>query len=78
MKFDMDYIAHNNALTETNPYFKLFLTIILLIVTLVLDNLYLELRSIQYDILDKYDIYFIENSSASFNSIVSSISNIPD
>ena len=28
MKFDMDYIAHNNELTETNPYFKLFLTII--------------------------------------------------
>ena len=43
MKFDMDYIAHNNALTETNPYFKLFLTIILLIVTLALDNLYFDL-----------------------------------
>jgi len=42
MKFDMDYIAHNNALTETNPFFKLFLTIILLIVTLVLDNLYFD------------------------------------
>ena len=39
MKFDMDYIAHHNELTETNPYFKLFLTIILLIVTLALDNL---------------------------------------
>ena len=43
MKFDMDYIAHNNALTETNPYFKLFLTIILLIVTLALDNLYFDI-----------------------------------
>jgi cobalt/nickel transport system permease protein len=42
MKFDMDYIAHNNALTEFNPYFKLFLTIILLIVTLALDNLYFD------------------------------------
>ena len=42
MKFDMDYIAHNNELTETNPYFKLFLTIILLIVTLALDNLYFD------------------------------------
>lgn len=42
MKFDMDYIAHNNALTEANPYFKLFLTIILLIVTLALDNLYFD------------------------------------
>ena len=43
MKFDMDYIAHNNALTEANPYFKLFLTIILLIVTLALDNLYFDI-----------------------------------
>ena len=43
MKFDMDYIAHNNALTEYNPYVKLFLTIILLIVTLALDNLYFDL-----------------------------------
>ena len=42
MKFDMDYIAHNNALTNANPYFKLFLTIFLLIVTLVLDNLYFD------------------------------------
>ena len=43
MKFDMDYIAHNNALTETNPYLKLFITIILLIVTLALDNLYFDI-----------------------------------
>ena len=42
MKFDMDYIAHHNELTETNPYFKLFLAIILLIVTLALDNLYFD------------------------------------
>ena len=42
MKFDMDYIAHHNELTESNPYFKLFLTIILLIVTLALDNLYFD------------------------------------
>ena len=42
MKFDMDYIAHHNKLTESNPYFKLFLTIILLIVTLALDNLYFD------------------------------------
>ena len=43
MKFDMDYIAHNNALTETNPYLKLFITIILLIVTLALDNLFFDI-----------------------------------
>ena len=42
MKFDMDYIAHNNELTEFNPYVKLFLTIILLIATLALDNLYFD------------------------------------
>ncbi|MCR5026579.1 MAG: cobalt ECF transporter T component CbiQ [Methanobrevibacter sp.] len=42
MKFDMDYIAHNNNLTEANPYYKLFITIILLVVTLVLDNLYFD------------------------------------
>ena len=42
MKFDMDYIAHNNELTEFNPFIKLFLTIILLIVTLALDNLYFD------------------------------------
>jgi cobalt/nickel transport system permease protein len=42
MKFDMDYIAHHNELTEANPFFKLFLTIILLIVTLALDNLYFD------------------------------------
>lgn len=42
MKFDMDYIAHHNALTETNPSFKLFLTIMLLIITLALDNLYFD------------------------------------
>jgi cobalt/nickel transport system permease protein len=43
MKFDMDYIAHHNELTESNPFFKLFLTIILLIVTLALDNLYFDI-----------------------------------
>ena len=42
MKFDMDYIAHHNELTEFNPYFKLFLSIILLIVTLAIDNLYFD------------------------------------
>ena len=43
MKFDMDYIAHHNELTETTPYFKLFLTIFLLILTLALDNLYFDI-----------------------------------
>ena len=43
MKFDMDYIAHHNELTEANPYFKLFLTIFLLVLTLALDNLYFDI-----------------------------------
>ena len=38
----MDYIAHHNELTETNPYLKLFLTIFLLVLTLALDNLYFD------------------------------------
>ncbi len=39
----MDYIAHHNALTETNPYLKLFITIFLLVLTLALDNLYFDI-----------------------------------
>lgn len=39
----MDYIAHHNELSEANPYYKLFITIILLIVTLALDNLYFDI-----------------------------------
>ena len=42
MKFDIDYIAHNNKLTETNPYLKLLVTIVFLVVTLFLDNLYFD------------------------------------
>ena len=42
MKFDMDYIAHNNELSEANPYYKLIITVIFLIVTLALDNLYFD------------------------------------
>lgn len=44
MKFDMDYIAHHNALTELNPYFKLFFTIIFLIFTLAMDNLIVDIN----------------------------------
>ena len=43
MKFDMDYIAHHNELSETNPYFKLFLTLFLLILTLAFDNLIFDI-----------------------------------
>ena len=43
MKFDMDYIAHHNALSELNPYFKLFFTVIFLIFTLAMDNLIVDI-----------------------------------
>ena len=43
MKFDMDYIAHNNELSEVNPYFKLFTSVILLIAVLAIDNLYFDI-----------------------------------
>ena len=35
----------------------------------VLDNLYLELRSSQYDINDKYDVYVIDESSLSSSNV---------
>ncbi|MDO5849364.1 MAG: cobalt ECF transporter T component CbiQ [Methanobrevibacter sp.] len=42
MKFDIDYIAHNNRLSLTNPYYKLFGSIIIMLITLFLNNLYLD------------------------------------
>lgn len=43
MKFDMDYIAHNNKLSLTNPYYKLLFSIGIMLVTLCLNNLYLDI-----------------------------------
>lgn len=43
MKFDMDYIAHNNKLSLMNPYYKLFFSIGVMLVTLCLNNLYLDI-----------------------------------
>ena len=42
MKFDLDYIAHNNKLFLVNPYYKLFFSLILMIVTLCYNNLYFD------------------------------------
>lgn len=42
LKFDIDYIAHNNKLADTNAYLKVIVSLILMIVTLVLDNLILD------------------------------------
>ena len=42
MKFDIDYIAHNNKLTDTNVHIKVIVSIFLMILTLILDNLALD------------------------------------
>ena len=42
MKFDIDYIAHNNKLTDVNVYAKVLTSIVLMIVTLVVNNLMLD------------------------------------
>ena len=39
MKFDIDYIAHNNRLSNANAYVKVIVSIVLMVLTLVLDNL---------------------------------------
>ena len=43
MKFDIDYIAHSNKLSDFNAYAKVLTSIILMVVTLVLDNLLFDL-----------------------------------
>lgn len=42
MKFDIDYIAHNNNLTSTNTYLKILIAIPVMLITLLLDNLILD------------------------------------
>lgn len=42
MKFDIDYIAHNNKLSRTNPYFKSIISIGLMLIALIADNLILD------------------------------------
>ena len=42
MKFDIDYIAHNNRLSDTNVYAKVIFGVGLMIPTLILDNLTLD------------------------------------
>ena len=42
MKFDIDYIAHNNRLSDTNVYAKVLVGVGLMILTLILDNLILD------------------------------------
>ena len=38
MEFDIDFIAHNNKLSEYNPFVKVFVSIILILSTLVMSN----------------------------------------
>ena len=42
MKFDIDYIAHNNRLSDTNAWLKVILSVGFMVVTLILDNLLLD------------------------------------
>ena len=42
MKFDIDFIAHNNRLTETNTYLKVIISISFMLVTLFLNILPLD------------------------------------
>ena len=42
MKFDIDYIAHNNRLSDFNMYVKVIVAIGLMVITLILDNLTLD------------------------------------
>ena len=42
MKFDIDYIAHNNKLSDFNVYVKVLVSIILMVTTLILNNLMLD------------------------------------
>ena len=42
MKFDIDYIAHNNRLSDTNVYAKVIFGLGLMVLTLILDNLALD------------------------------------
>ncbi|WP_407422508.1 cobalt ECF transporter T component CbiQ [Methanobrevibacter sp.] len=43
MKFDIDNIAHNNKLSETNAYVKIIISISIMLITLFMNNLYLDL-----------------------------------
>ena len=42
MNFNMDYIAHNNRLSSINTSYKVFVSIIVMLITLALNNLYLD------------------------------------
>ncbi|WP_407379088.1 cobalt ECF transporter T component CbiQ [Methanobrevibacter sp.] len=42
MKFDIDYIAHNNKLSDFNVYVKVIVSIVLMVTTLILNNLTLD------------------------------------
>ena len=43
MKFDIDFIAHNNRLSETNTYVKVIISIAIMLITLFLNYLPLDL-----------------------------------
>lgn len=42
MKFDIDYIAHNNKLADFNVYIKVIVSIFLMVFTLIINNLFVD------------------------------------
>ena len=46
MEFDIDFIAHNNKLSEYNPFVKVFVSLILILSTLVMSNNYYSIAII--------------------------------
>ena len=46
MEFDIDYIAHNNKLSEYNTFIKVIVSIILILSTLVISNNYYSIAII--------------------------------
>lgn len=43
MSFDIDYISHNNNLSQANSYYKIVFSIIFMLLTLIFNNLYLDI-----------------------------------
>ncbi len=43
MKFDMDFIAHNNNLSLMNPYYKLIIAILIMLFSLIVNNLIIDI-----------------------------------
>lgn len=43
MKFDIDFIAHNNSLSSMNPYYKIIIAISIMLFTLIVNSLIVDI-----------------------------------